>query len=187
MIRFDPVSERKLCLKIVERLKKFRPSPINLLLIGLIAYVWFRPPAGITEINRPVSPFTATLLDGSSVSSESLRGKVVLVNFWATWCPYCRHEMPAMQEFYRDYHAQGFEILALSIDDDPAKVRDFMRKEGYQFPAAMNSPSQNTAFGEVSSVPTSFLIDKRGVLRKKISGQVHYARLKELVEPLLKE
>ena len=174
-------------MKVFERLKKFRPSPINLLLIGLIAYVWFRPPAGVTDIHQPVPPFTATLLDGRSISGESLRGKVVLVNFWATWCPYCRHEMPAMQEFYRDYQAQGFEILALSIDSDPAKVRDFMRKEGYQFPVAMNSPSQHTAFGEVSSVPTSFLIDKRGILRKKISGQVHYARLKELVEPLLKE
>ena len=63
--------------------------------------------------------------------------KLYVVNFWATWCPYCRHEMPDMERFYRDFRAQGFEILALSQDDAPEPVHQFMAKEGYHFPVAM--------------------------------------------------
>jgi Thiol-disulfide isomerase and thioredoxins len=80
-------------------LKKLTPSPVTLLLLGLIVYVWFRPPAWVSDEQRPVPNVQMMLTDGRVVSMESLRGKVVLVNFWATWCPYCRHEMPDMQAF----------------------------------------------------------------------------------------
>jgi thiol-disulfide isomerase/thioredoxin len=173
--------------KFPERLKKFRPDALTVLLLGLIVYFWLRPPAWVSEEQRALPPLHFELLDGRKVSLEALRGKVVLVNFWATWCPYCRHEMPDMQRFYGDYRARGFEIVALSQDDDAEKVRQFMTREGYGFLAAMANGSQAAAFGGVSRLPTSFLIDKQGRLRKKISGQVHYARLEDLVEPLLTE
>ena len=101
-------------------LKKLTPSPVTLLLLGLIVYVWFRPPAWVSDEQRPVPNVQMMLTDGRVVSMESLRGKVVLVNFWATWCPYCRHEMPDMQAFYRDWHARGFEILAF-VDNQLVK------------------------------------------------------------------
>lgn len=167
--------------------RKWRPDAWTLVLIGAIIYLWFRPPAWVSEENRQIPNLQVTLLDGRVVRLEALRGKVVLVNFWATWCPYCRHEMPAMDEFYRDYRGKGFEILALSQDEDAAEVRGFMAKEGYRFPVAMADASNAGVFGNVSRLPTSFLIDKRGVVRHKVSGQVHYARLKGLVEPLLAE
>lgn len=154
-------------------LKKLKPSPVTLLLLGLIVYVWFRPPAWVS--------------DGRTLQLSQLRGKVVLVNFWATWCPYCRHEMPEMQSFYRDWHSRGFEILALSIEDDPALVANFMKQAGYAFPAGIASAETQQAFGGVSSVPKSFIVDKRGVIRQKISGQVYYARLEGLVAPLLRD
>ena len=157
------------------------------MLLGLIVYLWFRPPAWVSDEERVLPPLHFELLDGRKVSLEELRGKVVLVNFWATWCPYCRHEMPDMQRFYGDYRARGFEIVALSQDDDAEKVRQFILKEGYRFPVAMANGSHAAAFGGVSRLPTSFLIDKQGRLRKKISGQVHYARLEELVGALLKD
>jgi peroxiredoxin len=159
---------------------------VTWILVALIVYVWFRPPAWVTDENRPAPPVRATLLDGRQVSLADLRGKVVLVNFWATWCPYCRHEMPSMESFYRDYRSRGFEILALSIDDDPATVRSFMAQEGYSFPVAMSNGA-GQLFGGVTKVPTSYVIDKRGHVRKVVSGQVHYGRMKDLVEPLLKE
>ncbi|MFA5243179.1 MAG: TlpA disulfide reductase family protein [Sulfuricella sp.] len=167
--------------------RKWRPDVWTLLLLGAIVYVWFRPPAWVSDLDQPVPALQVHLLDGSVASMEHLRGKVVLVNFWATWCPYCRHEMPAMEAFYLDYRAQGFEILALSQDDDAATVADFMARENYHFPVAMGDASSAAAFGGVSRLPTSFVIDKRGVVRHKVSGQVHYARLKALVEPLLAE
>jgi thiol-disulfide isomerase/thioredoxin len=166
---------------------KWRPDIWTLLLIGTIVYVWFRPPAWVSEESRAAPVMRVYLLDGRVLDLEQLRGKVVLVNFWATWCPYCRHEMPAMEAFHRDYRDKGFEIIALSQDDDPGKVDEFLRKEGFHFPVALEPPGVSVAFGGVSRLPTSFVIDKRGKVRHKISGQVHYARLKGLVEPLLAE
>ncbi len=169
------------------RLGKFRPDWLTLLLVGLIVYFWFRPPAWVSEETRALPPLHFELLDGRRMTSEELRGKVVLVNFWATWCPYCRHEMPDMERFYRNTRARGFEIVALSQDDDAETVRRFMAEEGYHFPAAMADGGHAAAFGGVGRLPTSFLIDRQGRLRNKISGQVHYARLDDLVEPLLRE
>ena len=154
------------------------------MLLGLVAYLWFRPPAWVTDRDEPAPDVAVSGLPGVQ-SLADLRGKVVLVNFWATWCPYCRHEMPAMQEFYRDYQGRGFEIVAFSIDDSPDVVRGFMAKEGYTFAAPLDDGAAGRAFGGVSRLPTSFIIDRHGVIRHKISGQVHYGRLEDLVAPLL--
>jgi cytochrome c biogenesis protein CcmG, thiol:disulfide interchange protein DsbE len=167
--------------------RNWRLDPWTVLLVVAIVYLWFRPPAWVSEEQKQIPNITIGLLDGRVLRLEQLRGEVVVVNFWATWCPYCRHEMPAMADFYRDYHQRGFEILALSQDQDQAAAARFMSHEAYPFPAAMADASSNTAFGEVKRLPTSFIIDKQGRLRYKISGQLHYARLKTLVEPLLDE
>jgi thiol-disulfide isomerase/thioredoxin len=167
-----------------EILKKLRPSPVTLLLLGLIAYVWFRPPAWVNDMHEPAPDTPVTGLSGVR-SLADLRGKVVLVNFWATWCPYCRHEMPAMQAFYRDHRREGFEIVAYSLDEPGTDVAAFMRQQGYDFPAPMADGRISAAFGGVSRLPTSFVIDRTGLIRHKISGQVYYGRLKELIMPLL--
>lgn len=164
-----------------------RAHALTLLLLGLLVYAWFRPPAWVTPESRQIPRLEARLLDGRLLTLEQLRGKVVLVNFWATTCPYCRHEMPAMQEFYRDYRAAGFEIIALSTDEEAGVVRRFLAREGYRFPVAMAQPGDSGEFGGVSRLPTSFLLDRAGRLRHRISGQVHYARLEGLVLPLLRE
>ena len=167
--------------------KKLTPSPFTLILMVLIVYFWFRPPAWVSDEHRPIANVTVNMTDGRAIPLASLRGKVVLVSFWATWCPYCRHEMPDMQTFYRDWHDKGFEILALSIEDDPALVAQFMRQQAYTFPAGLADATTQQAFGEIKKVPMSFIIDKKGIVRHEISGQVHYARLEDLVTPLLKE
>lgn len=166
---------------------KLKPDWLTLVLLGLIVYVWFRPPAWVSDENRAAPGLRATLLDGRTIRLDELRGKVVLVNFWATSCPYCRHEMPDMERFYRDYRGRGFEILALSQDDAPQPVRAFLAREGYHFPVAMMEAEHAAALGGVNRLPTSFIIDKQGRVRKKISGQVHYARLEDMVRPLLEE
>ncbi|BBP01885.1 hypothetical protein SFSGTM_25930 [Sulfuriferula nivalis] len=153
----------------------------------LIVYFWFRPPAWVSEEHRPVDNFSVTTTDNRVIALSDLRGKVVIVSFWATWCPYCRHEMPEIQSFYRDWHNKGVEILALSIEDDPALVAQFMRQEAYSFTAAIADATTQQAFGKIDKVPMSFIIDKKGVIRHKIDGQVYYGRLEDLVQPLLKE
>jgi thiol-disulfide isomerase/thioredoxin len=175
-------------MNLVEYIKniKWKGKIVPLILVGLIAYMWFRPPAWVQDLDENLPPVSFTTLDGREGSLDSLRGKVVLVNFWATWCPYCRHEMPAMQEFYRDYAGKGFEIVAFSLDDDATKVQEFMRENGYTFPAVMATAEQRRAFGDVSRLPTSFVLDRQGKIRHKVHGQVHYGRMESLVEPLLR-
>jgi len=158
-----------------------KPSPLTLLLLGLIVYFWFRPPAWVSS-QAESAPNVAI---GAGQTLADLRGQVVLVNFWATWCPYCRHEMPAMQEFYQDYRARGFEIVAFSVDESQTEADSFMRKHGYSFPAPLAPAGAAQAFGGVSRLPTSFVIDRDGVIRHRIAGQVHYPRLEKLVLPLL--
>ncbi len=185
-------------------MKKWTPSPLTLILLGLIAWLWFRPPADVTVENRAVPPWQVTLPDGrvltgdalcpqgagrgckdAEASTTTLRGKVVLVNFWATWCPYCRKEKPVIDAFWRDYRARGFEVVSISVDDPPDKIAAWMQDKGYAFMAAPTNASVAAAFGDVRSVPTSFIVDADGRIRHKIAGQVHYPRLEKLVTPLL--
>lgn len=180
-------AEEKSAAPWLQHLKKYRPDWLTVLLLALLVYLWFRPPAWVSDLSQPAPEASAILMSGETVDLRQWRGKVVLVNFWATWCPYCRHEMPAMEAFYRDYQGKGFEILALSSDDEEKAVREFLAKEGYTFPVAMGSAELSRAFGSPNRLPTSFVIDRQGRIRHKVSGQVHYGRLKDLVEPLLKE
>jgi len=167
-------------------IKKWTPSPLTLILLGLIAWLWFRPPADVSEENLATSPWQVTLPDGQLLTSDSLKGKVVLVNFWATWCPYCRKEKPVIDSFWQDTRDKGFEVISISIDDSPEKIAAWMHDKGYAFMAAPTNASVAAAFGNVSSVPTSFIVDTDGHIRHKVAGQLHYARLEKLVTPLLK-
>jgi thiol-disulfide isomerase/thioredoxin len=165
--------------------KKWTPSPLTLILLGLIAYLWFRPPADVSDEDRAPTPWQVTLTDGRVLTSQDLRGKVVLVNFWATWCPYCRKEKPVIDDFWRDHRARGFELVSISIDDPPDSIAEWMRDKDYAFMAAPTNDSVRAAFGSVTSVPTSFIVDPEGRIRHRIAGQLHYPRLEKLVAPLL--
>ncbi len=166
--------------------KKWTPSPLTLILLGLIAWLWFRPPAEVSDENQAVPAWQVTLPDGQVLRSEQLKGKVVLVNFWATWCPYCRKEKPVIDAFWKDYREKNFEVVSISIDDTPEQIAVWMRDKGYTFMAAPTNDSIAAAFGQVTSVPTSFIVDRDGRIRHKIAGQLHYPRLEKLVTPLLK-
>src|SRR5512135_2425919 len=167
-------------------IRKWTPSPLTLILLGLIVYLWFRPPAEVSDENRATPPWQVTLADGRTLTSESMRGKVVLVNFWATWCPYCRKEKTVIDAFWKDYRGRGFDVVSISVDDPPEKIAAWMQDKGYAFMAAPTNPSVATAFGGVSTVPTSFIVDSDGHIRHKIAGQLHYPRLEKLVAPLLR-
>jgi thiol-disulfide isomerase/thioredoxin len=168
------------------KLKAFvRNHGVTLILLALITYIWFRPPASVTEERREISPWSVRLTDGRLLTSEELKGKVVLVNLWATWCPYCLKEMPVIEEFWKDNRENGFEVVAISVDDSPEQVMQYMKDKGYQFKASANDPSAIAAFGRPASIPTSFVLDKMGIIRYEIAGQVHYPRLEKLFNSLL--
>ena len=128
------------------------------------------------EDNLPAPDFTFPGLDGKKVSLSDYKGKVVLVNIWATWCPPCVDEMPSMEKLYNKFKRQNFEILAVSIDEPGLKaVAPFMRKFNLTFPALIDSKGAINAVYGVTGVPESFIIDKQGILAKKIVGPVDWA------------
>jgi thiol-disulfide isomerase/thioredoxin len=169
-----------------EFLKRHSRSATTLTLLGVITYLWFRPPAWVEDVHQPAPAVSWQTSEGVQRLAD-LSGKVVLVNFWGTWCPFCRMEMPAMQAFYRDWQERGFEIVAFSLDEDRALTDDYMRREGYTFPAPPADDYTRSAFGRVEQVPTSFVVDRQGVIRYRIEGQLHHGRLEDLIGPLLAE
>ena len=127
------------------------------------------------------------LLDGKPVSLEQLKGKVVMVNFWATWCPTCRVEMPQWQKLYDAYKSKGFELIAVSIDDDEKLLRQVSKERGFTFPIAWRwDDKTDDNFGDIIGTPTLYVVDKSGNVAWMKRGRVTYAQLQEVIDPLLK-
>jgi peroxiredoxin len=107
--------------------------------------------------------FTLTDLNGKSWTLKDLKGKVVMLNFWATWCPPCRKEMPDLESLYRQFESQGFVILGIS-DDDPDKVRAFVQKQGTTYPVLLDAGSKVTHALNVSGIPKTFIYAREGTI-----------------------
>lgn len=108
--------------------------------------------------------FTVTLLDDRSFRLRDQRGKVVFINFWATWCPPCREEMPAMEKLWRKRKDGNFVMVAISLDADPAVVAPFVKKHGFTFPVALDPKQEAAGPYAVRALPSTFLIDRQGNL-----------------------
>ena len=135
---------------------------------------------------QPVPAFDTRLLDGKVLGAEVLKGKAVLVVFWATWCPTCQKELPQLQSLYEKHRDKGFEILALSIDADRFTVEEFWKDHDYRFPVAMRAPAHVRVFGPIKAIPALYLIDRRGVLRMTRVGGISQAQLEAQLLPLLR-
>ena len=124
----------------------------------------------------PAPDFTLPGLDGKMVRLADYKGKVVLLNIWATWCPPCVEEMPSMEELYQKLKAEGFEILAVSMDISGAQaVRPFMEKHKLNFPALTDTEGAVKSLYQTTGVPESFIIDKDGIIVEKVIGPRDWA------------
>ncbi len=139
---------------------------------------------------KPSAPdVTVATLSGKPLSLSQLRGKVVLVNFWATTCTTCVSEMPAMVNTYNTYAPRGYEMVAVAMDyDRPDWVLSFAQKHALPFTVALDLDGKAAAaFGGVRLTPMSFLIDKDGRIVQQYLGAPDFIRLNALVDGLLKE
>ena len=129
------------------------------------------------------------LLDGSAVQTADLRGKVTLVNFWATSCTICVAEMPHIVDTYRKYAPQGFETLAVAMRyDPPSYVVNYARTRQLPFKVAIdNVGAAAQAWGPVEATPTTFLLNRRTEIVERIVGEPDFARLHQRIEQLLAE
>jgi cytochrome c biogenesis protein CcmG, thiol:disulfide interchange protein DsbE len=158
---------------------------IPVLLIGAIASAFALGRArAAPEIGEAAPPLVLTALDGTSIDLAELRGKVVLINFWATWCAPCRKEMPTLDAFYRRHRGQGFELIGISIDfaRDAAKMRKVAA--GLAYPAAWINDISVNGFGAPEGVPVTYVIDAGGIIRDKFIA-VPNKLLNDVVVPML--
>ncbi len=109
-------------------------------------------------------------LQGRRTALSGYRGKVVFLNFWATWCPPCRKEMPAMQELYRSLGGTDFEIVAVDLQEEKAEVQRFVKENGLTFPVLLDTTGQAGTTYSVRNIPTTYLIDRKGNLIARLIG-----------------
>ncbi|MDR0688886.1 MAG: TlpA family protein disulfide reductase [Spirochaetaceae bacterium] len=121
-----------------------------------------------------MADFSLPLTDGTNLDTEKLRGKVVFLNFWATWCGPCRAEMPSMEALYRRFKDQDLEILAVNVQESLRQVTAFMDQWGLTFPAALDSRgSVGSAYG-VMAIPTTYIVNREGRIIARVVGSLNW-------------
>jgi len=139
-------------------------------------------------IGKPAAPFTLATFDGGQVSLEALRGRVVVVNFWASWCyPACYEEAPALARAWQTYKDRGVMMIGINIQDKEEPAKKFLTQFGHTFPNAPDPAGRVSVDYGVYGVPETFFIDRAGRVRWKHVGAVTDQIFKERVETLLKE
>ena len=148
-----------------------RASLLALALLSVIPALVSGHALAAIDVGQPAPALVAQELSGETFDLAAQRGKVVVINFWATWCPPCRKEMPVLDSFYRKYHTQGLEMIGMSVDrpHDRAEVRNVMRS--YSYPAAMSEDAKVDEFGSPDTVPLTFVVDSKGIVRTKLSSE----------------
>jgi cytochrome c biogenesis protein CcmG, thiol:disulfide interchange protein DsbE len=135
---------------------------------------------------KPMMDVQSTDLAGKAWKLDDHRGQVVLVNFWATWCPPCRSETPGLVRLANAYRGKGLEVVGVSMDDNPDPVRPFVDK--FHVPYSVVFPPEDSPLNSaVEALPTSFLVDKKGLVAAVYQGAVTETELKAAVDALLRE
>jgi len=148
------------------------------------AVLWLAPARAAPEIGKPAPELVVTALNGEIIDLAKLKGKVVLVSYWATWCAPCKKDMPKLDAFYRRYHGRNLEIIGISVDRerDLAKVRKVMVALSY--PVAVLKDVTDNGFGAPDGVPITWIVDADGKVRDMMI-EVRDELLNSLVVPLL--
>lgn len=129
--------------------------------------------------------FSLRTLDGRLAALSDYRGQVVLLNTWATWCPPCLAEMSDLEAYYRQHQDDGFVVLAVNDRESAGTVAAFIEERGFTFPVLLDPEGVVFSAYDVRALPTSFFIDREGVVRGVWMGQLSPDRLKNIVDPLL--
>jgi cytochrome c biogenesis protein CcmG/thiol:disulfide interchange protein DsbE len=157
-------------------------------LLGLLAYGFTTDPRDIPSplVGRPAAPFALTGFDGAPVRLADLRGKVVVVNFWASWCnPACYEEAPVLERAWRTYRERGVVVLGVDIQDTEEAGRKFIRDLGLTFPNAPDPGGKVSVDYGVYGVPETFFVGRDGTIRGKHVGAVTEAVIRAKLDPLL--
>jgi peroxiredoxin len=155
-----------------------KKSLLPIIILALLGFLLFQ------LNNKPVAPnVTFTTIEGKKISMAELKGKVVLVNFWATDCPGCIKEMPDLIKTYNTYREKGFELIAVAMPyDPPAQVLNYTKQKALPFPVMHDGLAEITqAFGGVNLTPTTFIFNKQGQRLQRTIGELDFAKLDQLI------
>lgn len=132
--------------------------------------------------------FTLETMNGTQLSLSDFRGQVVLVNFWATWCPPCRSEMPGMEKVYQELQDQGFMVLAINVahQDSLSDATYFVETQGFSFPILLDKEGFASQQYQLRTLPTSFIVDQDGIIQHVNIGAIKETALLAKIESLLK-
>jgi cytochrome c biogenesis protein CcmG, thiol:disulfide interchange protein DsbE len=165
-----------------------RAGLLWLLVLGLAACAEPRAAAGQGPDVGDLAPdFTLPSLDGRSVSLREHRGEVILINFWATWCPPCEREIPALQAAYDANKDKGFVILGVDIGESSQVVQPFAASHGVTYPILLDEQNRMLSQYRGLGLPMSVLIDRDGIIRQRHMGDLTQAELEGYLDPLLAE
>jgi len=131
---------------------------------------------GIQVASEGIAPidFTLPLLDGKKITLSKFKGKVVFLNFWATWCGPCRSEMPSMEAVYQKLKDRGFEILAVNLGESRDEVSAFMKEHKLSFPAVLDEKNTTGSQYNIRAIPTTYIIDRRGLIIARLVGSINW-------------
>lgn len=146
--------------------------------------------AGLSHMgNRGIlaPDFSVKSMEGKPIKLSDFRGKVVLLNFWATWCPPCRTEMPSIEILYQRYKPTDFQILAVSVQEELSVVKTFLAQNSYSFPIALDPNGEAAQLYGIRGIPTTFIIDQKGTLQGALVGGKDWAipPVYDLIDALL--
>jgi peroxiredoxin len=139
------------------------------------------------EVNQPAPALSLFDLDGNETALTNFLGEVILVNNWATWCPPCREEMPEFKAYYEEHKDQGFQVIAIEAGEPEAEVRSFVEQQGLDFVVLLDPENKSLVTFQYNSLPSSWVIDRKGNLRLAWLGAINGPTLEKYVTPLLKE
>ena len=164
---------------------------VAVFLAGAVVYMGSRPPKSTAPATsarpQPAPDFTLTSFDGKPVRLSDYRGKLVLLDFWATWCAGCKAEIPRFMEWQQKYGAQGLVVLGVSMDDSSTDAADYARKMKISYPVVMGTPQLADAYGGVLGLPVNLLIARDGRILSKYVGVTDLAAMeRQITEQLAK-
>jgi thiol-disulfide isomerase/thioredoxin len=137
-------------------------------------------------LHKPAPVFVRTDLENHRVNLAELRGHVVLLNFWATWCAPCQVEMPRFIAWQSKYRTDGLEIIGVSMDDDSTPVESLVHKNNVNYAIVMGDEKLGMLYGGVLGLPVTYLIDREGVVRARFKGETNLDRMERAIQSLLR-
>lgn len=143
--------------------------------------------AEVRQERRVAPDFTLQLPDGSTLSIEDLRGKVVMLDFWASWCQPCRDEAPALAQVYREYRGRDVEFVGINLWDNPGDAELFLQQEGHEYPNGIDAEGKIAISYGVRGIPEKFFIGRDGSIARKFTGPMNPDLLRQILDDLLSE